>query len=262
MTKEWKCSVCGYIYKGKSPPDECPQCSSDKNEFLENKNKERLRYDGEKFDILLINGSSHKGHNTGHLADIAEKGLKNKKVSYKRFNLNEHKINHCWCCYSMKDNACTYPCRNQLDDMAAFHEMILTAKAVIICSPINWNNMSARLKDFLDRLTSIQNQTLLGKPSKTVNKTFGVLVNGHEDGGIKTCFDISLYFIEMGYILAPYSLAYFTHGAVHNAKTDNDYFKNNQKLTREVKGVVNNVVETMHQDLEKKLKNKITPVSE
>jgi len=90
----------------------------------------------------------------------------------------------------MRDSACTYPCRNQLDDAPALHEMLLDCKAVIIASPINWNNMSARLKDFLDRLTSIQNVCLLGKPSRTMGKTLGILVNGHEDGALKTGLDI------------------------------------------------------------------------
>ena len=77
-SKEWKCSVCGYIYKGNEPPEECPQCSSSSKEYSELKDKQKLGYDGEKFDVLLINGSSHRGHNTGVLVGLAEKALKKK----------------------------------------------------------------------------------------------------------------------------------------------------------------------------------------
>jgi len=28
LVKRWKCSVCGYIYEGDSPPDICPVCNS------------------------------------------------------------------------------------------------------------------------------------------------------------------------------------------------------------------------------------------
>lgn len=255
QNKLWKCSVCGYVHGGISPPKECPQCSSSSGEFSE-------LSDGKKFDVLLVNGSSHRSHNTNILMELAEKALGKKGASYRRFDLNGLDIRHCWCCYSMGDSACTYPCRNQLDDMPALHEMIVDAKAVIIASPINWNNMSARLKDFLDRLTCIQNLYLLKKEGLTTGKTVGILVNGHEDGAVKTAMDIFLYFQQMGYVLAPFGFGYRTHGMQYNAKTDNKFFMEDAELKREVDGVVSNVVETIKQDLETKLKNKIVPVCE
>lgn len=262
ISRKWKCSVCGYIHNGPTQPKDCPQCSSSGKEFREYDGEQKLKYNGKKFDVLLINGSSHRGHNTDVMAGIAEQALKKQNVSYRRFNLNELEIRHCWCCYSIRDSACTYPCRDQLDDMPALHEMILDAKAVIIASPINWNNMSARLKDFLDRLTSIQNQIMLNNEAPTAGKVFGVLINGHEDGAVKTAMDIFLYFQQMGYIFAPFGFAYKTHGAEHNAETDTDFFKSSEKLKASVEGVVNNVVEMMNQGMEAKLKGKIIPVSE
>ena len=259
---EWRCTVCGIILKGEKPPKECPQCSSNSENFVENKERETLRYDYAKFDVLLINGSSHKSHNTSILANFAEDFLKKKNINDRRFNLNELNIQHCWCCYSMRDNACTYPCRNQNDDMSAMLEMIREVKAVIICSPINWNNMSARLKDFLDRLTSVQNMCLLGKESMTTGKTVGILINGHEDGALKTAMDIFIYFQQMGFILAPYGFTYCTHGAENNAETDREFFANNEKLKKDVEGVVNNVIETIDTGIERKLKGKIFCISE
>ncbi len=261
-SKVWRCSVCGYIHKGDEPPEECPQCSSSYKEYSELKDKQKLRYDGKKFDVLLINGSSHRCHNTGVLVHFAEEALRKKDVSYKLFNLNELDIQHCWCCYSMKDSACTYPCRNQLDDASALHEMLIDSKAVIVASPINWNNMSARLKDFLDRLTCLQNLYLLKKEGLTTGKVVGILVNGHEDGGVKTALDIFLYFQQMGYVLAPFGFTYRTHGAQYNAKTDSDFFKNDKRLKKEIENIVSNVIETMKQDLETKLKAKIFSVCE
>jgi multimeric flavodoxin WrbA len=257
MTKEWKCRVCGFLHKGSSPPIECPQCSSSSAEFVENKPYEKLRYDGRRFDVLLINGSSHKGHNTSILADFAEEALKKKGLSCGRFNLNELFIQHCWCCYSMYDSACTYPCRDQLDDMPALHEMLVDCKAVIIASPINWNNMSARLKDFLDRLTCIQNIPLVKNETIVAGKIFGVLINGHEDGALKTALDIFTYFEQMGFIMAPFGFAYRTHGGSFNAKEDNKFFLQDKKIKKDVEGVVNNITEMIKLDLENKLKGKL-----
>jgi multimeric flavodoxin WrbA/rubredoxin len=258
----WKCHVCGFVSKGEKPPQECPQCASTFREFEEISLKKKLRYDGVKFDVLLINGSNHRANNTGYMTDIIEEVLKERGVSYRRYNLNEFMINHCWCCYSMRDNACRYPCRDQLDDMPAFHEMIIASKAVIIGSPINWNNMSARLKDFLDRLNCIQNLYLLKKPGLTEGKIIGITVSGHEDGATKTAMDIFLYFQQMGYVLAPFGVSYRTHGAQYNTITDTDFLKNDPLVIQKVKGMANNVIEMLNLDIETKLKGRLVPVAE
>lgn len=260
--KIWKCHVCGFVANTENPPKECPQCASSDREFEEISGKKKLRYDGKKFDILVINGSSHRANNTGYMTDLVEEVLVEKGVSYRRYNLNEFAINHCWCCYSMRDNACKYPCRDQLDDMPAFHEMVIAAKAVIIASPINWNNMSARLKDFLDRLNCIQNLYLLKKPGLTEGKIVGITVSGHEDGATKTAMDIFLYFQQMGYVLAPFGVSYRTHGAQYNTNTDTEFLKNDPLVGVKVKGMTNNVVEILNLDLEAKLKGKLVPVCE
>lgn len=258
----WRCSVCGFIYKGIDPPRECPQCSSSYREFSELAQKTKLRYDGAKFDVLLINGSSHRANNTGTLASLAEEELKSKGMSYRRYNLNELNINHCWCCYTMRDSACTYPCRDQLDDVPALHEMMINSKAVIIASPINWNNMSARLKDFLDRLTSIQNVYLLKKPRLVQGKVVGILITGHEDGAAKTAMEIFLYFEQLGYILAPFGFTYRTHGAHFNTNTDFEFFRTDELTREKTQGVVSNVIEMIRLDIETKLKGKLIPVAE
>jgi multimeric flavodoxin WrbA len=258
----WICNVCGFISKGETPPDECPQCAGTGREYTRLSERKKLVYNREKFDILLINGSNHRSNNTGYMIDLVEEVLREKGVSYRRYNLNEFQINHCWCCYSMRDNACRYPCRDQLDDMPAFHEMVIASKAVIVGSPINWNNMSARLKDFLDRLNCIQNMYLLKKTGLTEGKIVGITVSGHEDGATKTAMDIYLYFQQMGYLLAPFGVSYRTHGAQFNTNTDPDYLRNDPLVLFKVKGMANNVVEMLKLDLEQKLKGKLVPVAE
>lgn len=259
---KFRCSVCGYVHEGNKPPVECPQCSSASGEFVEYSERKKLSFDGKQFDVLLINGSSHHAHNTNILATLAENALKKRKISYRRFDLNKLQVYHCWCCYSMRDNACTYPCRNQYDDAPALHEMLLQAKAVIITSPINWNNMSARLKDFLDRLTCIENMPLTGKKAPCAGKIAGILVNGHEDGAMKTAMDIFVYLQQMGFILAPFGFAYRTHGGQFNAGEDNKFLKGDEKIKKDVENVANNVAEMVKLEIEKKIKPKIKEVCE
>jgi multimeric flavodoxin WrbA len=162
----------------------------------------------------------------------------------------------------MRDAGCKYPCRDQLDDMPAFHEMVIASKAVIVASPVNWNNMSARLKDFLDRLNCIQNLYLLKRPGLTEGKVVGIAVSGHEDGATKTAMDICLYFQQMGYLLAPFGISYRTHGAQFNTITDTEFLRHDELVITKTKGMVNNVVALMELNPEEKLKGKLVPVCE
>lgn len=33
--KQWRCKVCGYVFTGDNPPDECPQCHASRDKFVE-----------------------------------------------------------------------------------------------------------------------------------------------------------------------------------------------------------------------------------
>jgi len=258
----WRCPVCGFVFTGEKAPKGCPVCHSPSHEFIPEKDRAQLAYDGKKFDVLLINGSAHRGGNTGYMADLAEDVLREQGVSYRRFNLNEHSIDYCWCCYGVRAESCSYPCRNKNDDMPAFHEMLAASKAVIVASPINWNSMSARLKVFLDRTTCMENLFHLNKPGLTTGKIAGILVCGHEDGAIKTAMDIWLNFQQLGYVLAPFGIAFRTHGSEFNSNTDREFFRNDALIVRHTRGVVSNVIELMKLDIESALKGKLVPVCE
>ncbi len=254
--------MCGFEIAAAKPQKGCPRCGSGQKEFLPAAERGRLEYDGKPFDLLLINGSSHRAGNTGYMLEIAEGVLRDEGVSCRRYNLSEYRIDHCWCCYSVKASYCTYPCRNQDDDMPAFHRMLSAARGVIVASPINWNGMPARLKDFLDRTTCMENLYHLKKGGLTEGKVAGILVNGHEDGGIKTAMDIFLYFEQMGFILAPFGIAYRTHGATFDTASDAEFFRKDGLLAHSVRGVASNVVELLRLDTERRLKGKLVPVAE
>ena len=55
----------------------------------------------------------------------------------------------------------------------------------------------------------------------------GILVCGHEDGGIKTAMDIFLNFRRWG-ISSPLGIAYRTHGAEFNSNADRNFFRTDE----------------------------------
>jgi len=34
MTRQWKCTVCGYLHQGPEPPETCPVCGAERGEFI------------------------------------------------------------------------------------------------------------------------------------------------------------------------------------------------------------------------------------
>lgn len=249
VRKVWVCRVCGYRHMGGKPPKECPQCSSPSGEFIPEGAKGPLSFDGKELDVLLINGSTHASHNCDILAGWAEEALKAEKVKYRRIDLNSVHVEHCWCCYSNRDEACTYPCRNQGDEMHILHEMLLKSRGVLITTPINWNQMSARLKDFLDRTTCIQNQQLTKGVAPLAGRPIAILVAGHEDGAFKTAHDIFHYFQQMGCVLAPFGITYVTHGGQFNTITDSPFIKKSAKVREFTKATARNLVNAVRLDL-------------
>lgn len=79
---------------------------------------------------------------------------------------------------------------------------------------------------------------------------------------VKTAMDIFLNFQPMGYILAPFGIAYRTHGAEFNSNADREFFQSDELTRTYTRGVVNNVVELMRLNVEQQLKGRIIPVSE
>ena len=248
----WICRVCGYRHSGNKPPKECPQCSSPAGEYVLEKSKKPLSYDGKELDLLLINGSTHASHNVNILVQWAEAVLKKEGVRYRRIDLNSVNVDHCWHCYSNYDEACTFPCRNQGDEMPLLHQMLLKSKGVLIASPINWNQMSARLKDFLDRTTCIQNQQLTRGLAPLAGRPVAILIAGHEDGAFKTAHDIFHYFQQMGYTLTPFGITYVTHGGQYNTITDSGFIQKNVKVKRFTEATTRNLIKAIRLDLPRK----------
>ena len=238
----WKCNVCGYEIEMADAPDPCPSCGSSTREFYVKGHHPRDRLDGQA-DLLIVNGSKHRAHNSAYFAALAEDVAKEKGVSYKLLHLADYRIEPCWCCYSMKEDKCLLPCRNGYDDMHKLHDLILKSRAVIVVSPINWNGMSALLKTFLDRLTCIENMYLIDGSLPLAGRTCGIVVNGHEDGAYKTAFDIFMVFQNLGFVLAPYGIAYSTHGRLFQPETDHEYFRNDELMKSFVRNVTHNTIE-------------------
>jgi multimeric flavodoxin WrbA len=251
----WKCNVCGYEIETTGAPDPCPSCGSSGEEFYVKGQHPKDKLEGQA-DLLILNGSKHRAHNSAYFASLAAEVAQEKGVSYRILHLADYKVEPCWCCYSMRENKCQLPCCNAFDDMHKFHDLLLKAKAVVVVSPINWNGMPVTLKTFLDRLTCIENMYAVDGSLPLAGRTVGIVINGHEDGAYKTAFDIFMVFQNLGFVLAPYGIAYSTHGRQHKSETDHDYFRGDEAMKTFVLNVTHNVIELSKIEVEAKMQIK------
>jgi hypothetical protein len=79
---------------------------------------------------------------------------------------------------------------------------------------------------------------------------------------ILTAMDIWLNLQQLGLILAPFGIAFRTHGSQFNSNSDREFFRSDELVVRHTRGIVNNVIEVMQLDTEAKLKGKLVPVTE
>lgn len=243
-TKMWVCNNCGFIHAGDKPPKNCPRCGAATGEFdsmpvappAERAKKLKPT------DFLIINGSKHRSHNTRLFAEIAAEVFREQKKTCQIINVAEWRVDPCWHCYSMREDLCQMPCRNADDDMKYFYPLLLKCKGVIFVTPINWNNVSAILKHFLDRLTAVQNMFLVKGKTPMLGKIYGIIVNGHEDGAYKTASDVSIYAENLGMVMAPFGITYTTHGRNYKPEEDHVYFRADKKTREYVRAVANNVI--------------------
>lgn len=156
--------------------------------------------------ILGINGSPRSYGNTCRLLRIALEVAKREGAHTKLINLYDYDIKPCLGCLADIQEACRYPCVID-DDMKQLYDEILKADGLIIATPIYWFGVSGILKNFIDRLTALENMIFVEGRSWLEGKVLGVIAVGNDSGDIEALSHIVLALNFMGLIVPPWSLA-------------------------------------------------------
>ncbi len=158
--------------------------------------------------ILIIVGSPRKYGNTSKLAELAAEGVRGVGAKPVKIYLVDFEIKPCIGCVSDDQLACRYPCIIE-DDMRKIYKMILESEGLIIATPIYWYSPSGLVKNFIDRLTVFENMIYVTGRSWVEGKTAGVIAVGNDSGSIQTIASIQVTLNSMGFVIPPWSLAYF-----------------------------------------------------
>lgn len=152
--------------------------------------------------ILGINGSPRKNGNTVKFLNRILDSAKKKGAEVKILHLIDKDIKPCLGCYSIKPGKCTFPCVRK-DDMQEIHKILIEADAVVLASPSYWFSVTGLMKNFLDRLTPLEERNLLE------GKVGACLSCAEETGGDETANYMVGVLNEMGFLIPPWASPFF-----------------------------------------------------
>jgi multimeric flavodoxin WrbA len=130
--------------------------------------------------VLCISGSPRKGSNTDYLLDLVLSITGGQFVKLVDYRIEP--CQSCWACRRLDE--CTVD-----DDMSnVLIPMLLDADAMVLGSPVYFNNVSAQLKAFIDRTWAIR--------GKLKNKIGGAVVVGRRYGAESAVTAITAFFLK------------------------------------------------------------------
>lgn len=158
--------------------------------------------------MLGINGSPRPYGLTSMLLEACLKGAKEAGANIERVDLYDLDIQPCIGCLCDEEKACRYPCLIE-DDMRKLYDKVLKADGIILATPIYWFMPSGVIKNFIDRLTALENMIVIGDKSWVEGKVAGIVAAGNDHGAIQVIAPIMTALVSMGFMIPPFAMAYY-----------------------------------------------------
>lgn len=131
-------------------------------------------------DVLYISGSPRKGSNTDYLLDLMLSSTGGQFVKLADYQIEP--CQSCWACQRLGE------CAVEDDMRRVLVPMLFAVDAIVLGSPVYFNNVSAQLKAFMDRSWSIR--------GRLRNKIGGALVVGRRYGAESAITAIHAFFLK------------------------------------------------------------------
>ncbi len=159
-------------------------------------------------NVLGIHASPRKYGLTYKLLRIALEAARDEGASVKLIHLYDYNIKPCLGCVSDDIMACRFPCVIDDDDFNALGKLVLESDAFIISTPVYWYMVSGHLKNFIDRLTSMENMIYHIGRSLLEGKVAGFIAVGNDTGALNTIAWLMVTLNSMGVHVPAWALAY------------------------------------------------------
>jgi len=198
-----------------------------------------------KIRVLGLSGSSRQQPVMSKSEALLDKAL----AQYKDFGcttefirLKDLKIYECEGNYSENPAYCTYPCQSTMkyedDEMQKVYDAVLACDILILATPIRWNNHSALIQKFVERMNAIENQYSWFGNRMIQNKVAGLIVIGHVDGVQHVSGNLMNFFSWLGFHIPEVAIASWVGENDEDTTKDRDLIENNRYTQEDLSNLV------------------------
>jgi len=164
--------------------------------------------------VLGISGSSRQVPGMSKSERLLLRALEQYKAAGCKttfLRLKDLKIYECEGNYSENPSYCTYPCQSSMkyedDEMQVVYDAVLACNILILATPIRWNNHSALVQKFVERMNCIENQYSWFGNRMIRKKVVGLIIIGHVDGMQHVAGNLLNFFAWLGFASPEVSIA-------------------------------------------------------
>jgi multimeric flavodoxin WrbA len=160
--------------------------------------------------------------------------------------LKDLKIYDCEGNYSEDPSFCTYPCQSSLryedDEMQTVYDAVLAADILILATPIRWNNHSALVQKFVERMNAIENQDTWFGNRLIRNKVVGLIIIGHVDGIQHVAGNLLNFFVWLGFHIPEAAIASWVGENDEDTTKDWDQIERNRYTQEDLQNMIHSTL--------------------
>lgn len=156
--------------------------------------------------------------------------------------LKDLKIYDCEGNYSENPSYCTYPCQSSLkyddDEMQKVYDAVLATDILILATPIRWNNHSALVQKFVERMNAIENQDSWFGNRLIRSKVVGLIIIGHVDGIQHVAGNLLNFFVWSGFHIPEAAIASWVGENDEDTTKDWDQIERNKYTQEDLQNMI------------------------
>ena len=156
--------------------------------------------------------------------------------------LKDLKIYDCEGNYSENPGYCTYPCQSSLkyddDQMQTVYDAVLATDILILATPVRWNNHSALVQKFIERMNAIENQDSWFGNRLIRNKVVGLIIIGHVDGIQHVAGNLLNFFVWSGFHIPEAAIASWVGENDEDTTKDWDQIERNKYTQEDLQNMI------------------------
>lgn len=204
--------------------------------------------------VLGISGSARQESGMSKSERILLKALDMAKkygATTNFIRLQELKIYDCEGNYSQDPNYCTYPCQDSMkykdDQMQIVYDAVLDTDVMILATPIRWNNHSALIQKFVERMNCIENSDVWFGKKLIRNKVAGLIVIGHVDGVQHVAGNLMNFLNWLGFHMPQDMIASWVGPNDEDTTKDWDEIQKNPYTKEDLENMVHSVLKLAYE---------------